>query len=90
MAKVTNTGNAPLYVGSTQIAAHTTVDVPDEELAKAKENKMVESWFANGTLKMGEVEEGEKPTSGVHPNIDPKAGTVRSEVRSESGEKEEK
>jgi hypothetical protein len=69
MARVTNTGNAPLFIGTTQVPAHSTVDVEDEELQTAKENKMVESWFANGTLKMGEAEEKPTQTPGnIHPN----------------------
>jgi hypothetical protein len=87
MAKVTNTGNAPLFIGTVQVPAHTTVDVPDDALATAKENKMVESWFANGTLKMGEVEEGEKPTSGVHPNVESKAPSATSVKHDDEKEK---
>jgi hypothetical protein len=53
--KVTNTGDQPLYLGSVNIAPHTTADVPDDVLAEAKKSKVVEGWFANGTLKTGDA-----------------------------------
>lgn len=55
MAKVTNTSNQPLLVGGVQIAPHTTVEVDDRALAKARETKAVQSWFASDQLRVGEA-----------------------------------
>jgi hypothetical protein len=92
MARVTNTGNAPLFIGTIQIPAHSTVDVPDDVLATAKQNKEVASLFGNGSLKMGELEEQPKgvPTGTpgqFHPNVDPKAPSATS-VKPADDEKE--
>jgi hypothetical protein len=55
MAKVTNTTNLSLYVGKVEIKPHSTAEVPDDELATAKKNKVVASWFASEKLALGDT-----------------------------------
>jgi hypothetical protein len=59
MARVTNTGGTPIPLGSVVLQPHSTAEVPDDVLAEAKKAKVVEGWFANGTLKSDD-EEAEK------------------------------
>ena len=86
MAKVTNTSNVTLYIGKTEIKPHSTVEVPDDQLAEAKKNKVVLSWFASEKLALGdsaaakEAEAKDKPHTEGTP-----AGTVRPSVRSVLG-----
>jgi hypothetical protein len=56
MARVTNTGGTPIPLGSVVVQPHTTVEVEDSVLAEAKKAKVVEGWFANGTLKSDDEE----------------------------------
>ncbi len=55
MAKVTNTSNQPIFVGGVNIAPHTTAEVDDRALAKAREMKAVQGWFASDQLRVGEA-----------------------------------
>jgi hypothetical protein len=83
MAKVTNTTNLSLYIGKVEIKPHTTAEVPDDELAQAKKNKVVASWFASEKLALGDTAatkeaatKGKLSTAGTPPGaVRPKQDT---------------
>src|ERR1700731_4150112 len=83
MAKVTNTTNLSLYIGKVEIKPRSTVEVPDDELAQAKKNKVVASWFASQKLALGDTAatkeaatKGKLSTAGTPPGaVRPKVDT---------------
>jgi hypothetical protein len=83
MAKVTNTTNLSLYIGKVEIKPHSTAEVPDDELATAKKNKVVASWFASEKLALGDTaatkeaaSKGKLSTAGTPPGaVRPKVDT---------------
>jgi hypothetical protein len=86
MAKVTNTTNLSLYVGKVEIKPRSTAEVPDDELAQAKKNKVVASWFASEKLTLGDTaaakeaaSKGKLSTAGTPP------GAVRPKVDTNAG-----
>lgn len=78
MAKVTNTSDMPLLVGGVEIAPHTTVEVDDRALGKAKETKVVQGWFASDQLRTGEAAEKLEASKKDKPHF---AGTPAGAVR---------
>ena len=83
MAKVTNSTNLSLYIGKVEIKPRSTVEVPDDELAQAKKNKVVASWFASEKLAVGDTAatkeaatKGKLSTAGTPPGaVRPKVDT---------------
>jgi hypothetical protein len=78
MAKVTNTSNVTLYIGKTEIKPHSTVEVPDDQLAQAKANKVVASWFASEKLALGDTAAKKEEECKDKPHTEgTPAGTIR-------------
>jgi hypothetical protein len=55
MAKITNTTDDLYYLGDVEIGPHSSVEVPDAVVTKAKQAKAITMLFASGSLALGET-----------------------------------